>query len=451
MFTRLVGESFVRNPRRKILTAAALVLGMAVATATLTVALEVGDRLAREFRSLGANLLVTPQSDSLPIEIGGVDYRPVDEGAYLPEADLGKLKTIFWRHNILGFTPFLDVPVSIRPSADGAESAKSVPATLIGTWYQQDVPVPDGTKFKTGLSITHPWWKIQGSWFRERENECVLGASFAARYPGGIVPGKTIYVSAQNSGAAGGASRGGASDGGAAQPIPLLVTGIVSTGDAEDNAILAPLSVAQAVSGHPGKFRQLFVSALTKPADGLAERDPKSLTPTEYDRWFCSPYISSISYQIEQVLPGTDVRAIRRVADTEGKILSHVSTLLWIVTLAALIAAALAVAATSATTVLQRRAEIGIMKAIGATNALVGAIFLAEQLMIAFAGGVGGFVFGAVLARGLGTSVFGYPAAPRLVLLPIVLGLAALVAVAGSLIPLRRASHFNPAPILRGE
>ena len=83
MFARLVGESFVRNPRRKILTAAALVVGMAVATATLTVALEVGDRLAREFRSLGANLIVTPESDTLPLEIGGVDYRPVDEGAYL--------------------------------------------------------------------------------------------------------------------------------------------------------------------------------------------------------------------------------------------------------------------------------------------------------------------------------------------------------------------------------
>ena len=71
-------------------------------------ALDVGDRLAREFRSLGANLLVTPQSDSLPLQIGGVDYRPVDEGAYLNEADLGKLRTIFWRHNVLGFTPFLD-------------------------------------------------------------------------------------------------------------------------------------------------------------------------------------------------------------------------------------------------------------------------------------------------------------------------------------------------------
>ena len=103
MFARLVGESFVRNPRRILLAAAALAVGMAVTTAALSVALDVGDRLAREFRSLGANLLVTPQSDSLPLQIGGVDYRPVDEGAYLNQADLGKLRTIFWRHNILGF------------------------------------------------------------------------------------------------------------------------------------------------------------------------------------------------------------------------------------------------------------------------------------------------------------------------------------------------------------
>src|ERR1700752_4269340 len=138
MFARLVGESFVRNPRRKILTAAALVVGMAVTTATLTIALEVGDRLAREFRSLGANLLVTPESDTLPVEIGGVDYRPVDEGAYLKEADLGKLKTIFWRHNILGFTPFLDVPARIIPST------RSNPefATVSGTWYEHGVPAP---------------------------------------------------------------------------------------------------------------------------------------------------------------------------------------------------------------------------------------------------------------------------------------------------------------------
>src|SRR6266478_5687238 len=81
---------------RRILTAAVLALGMGVATAALSVSLDVGDRLAKEFRSLGANLVVTPKADSLPLEIGGVDYRPVNAGAYLPEADLPKLKTIFW-------------------------------------------------------------------------------------------------------------------------------------------------------------------------------------------------------------------------------------------------------------------------------------------------------------------------------------------------------------------
>lgn len=438
MFARLVGESFSRNPRRKILTAAALVVGIAVATATLTVALEVGDRLAREFRSLGANLVVTPESDTLPVEIGGVDYRPVDEGAYLKEADLGKLKTIFWRHNILGFTPFLDVPAQIiRQDGSGR-----LPATLIGTWFEHDVPIPDGTTFRTGVSVTNPWWKIQGQWFREGANECVVGEAFTRAYPGGLSIGQTIYLEPYAPVAAAG---------GLAKLSAMRVVGIVSTGDAEDKAVLVPLSFAQNFSAHPGEFRQLFVSALTKPADALAERDPSTLTPTEYDRWFCSPYISSISFQIHTVLPGTNVRAIRRVAETEGRVLTRVSTLLWIVTLAALIAACLAVGATSATTVIERRAEVGIMKAIGATNALVASLFLAEQLMLAIVGGLLGFAFGVGLARVLGQSVFGSPAPPRVVLLPVVLGLAAVVAIVGSLVPLRRAAHFNPAPILRGE
>lgn len=443
MFARLVSESFIRNPRRKVLTAAALVVGMAVATATLTVALEVGDRLAREFRSLGANLVVTPKADTLPVEIGGVDYRPVNEGAYLSEADLGKLKMIFWRHNILGFTPFLDVPGFAQTSAD---SSSTSPVTIVGTWYKHHVSVPDGTTFETGISATHPYWKIDGAWFRDDAKECVVGSAFAAKYPGGLKVGQTIYVKPAPTADT------------LQHPEALLVTGIVTTGDSEDNSILVPLDLAQQLSGHRGQFRQLFVSALTKPADALADRGERAqtengpqLSPAEYDRWFCSPYISSISYQIRTVLPGTDVRAIRRVADTEGRILSRVSTLLWIVTLAALIAAALGVAATSATTVLERRAEIGVMKALGASTTLVNGIFLAEQLLLAITGGVIGFALGAVLARVLGESVFGTPASPRLILIPVVIALAAIVAIAGSLVPLRRASQFEPATVLRGE
>lgn len=427
MFLQIVSDSFTREPRRKALTAAALALGMAVATATLSVALDVGDRLAREFRSLGANLLVTPQADTLPLEIGGVDYRPVDAGAYLPDGELGKLKTIFWRFNILGFSPFLEVPV--QAGFAGAPGARHV--TLTGTWYQHAVAIPDGTSYTTGVGTTHPWWRVEGRWFAESADECLVGADLARRT--GWKAGDAIQVRAGS------------------RQAELRVTGIVSTGGLEEQGIMVPLNVAQALAERPGQYRRLMVSALTKPEDTFAKRDPKTMTKTEYDRWFCTPYISSIAFQIQEVLPGVEVRVIRRVAESEGRILTRVSSLMWLVTLAALIAAALAVGATSATTVLERRTEVGLMKALGAGNWLIGAFFLAEQVLLALVGGGIGYAGGIGLARLLGQVVFGVPPAGRILLLPVVLGLAAFVALVGSLLPLRRAMHFDPAAILRGE
>src|SRR4029077_1331389 len=142
MFILLVADSFSRRPRHKLLTGAALALGMAVATAAISVSLDVGDRLAREFRRLGANLVVTAQADSLPLEIGGVDYRPVNAGAYLPESDLGKLKTIFWRNNIVGFAPAVEAPVNASTKSSQTSFAPAIVTrtTLIGTWAEHAVP-----------------------------------------------------------------------------------------------------------------------------------------------------------------------------------------------------------------------------------------------------------------------------------------------------------------------
>lgn len=432
MFVRLLKESLIRNPRRKVLTGIAVVLGMTVATATFTAALDVGNELAREFQSFGANLLVTPRADTLPVEIGGVDYRPVSEGAYLSEADLPKLKTIFWRHNILGFAPFFDLPVtaidSKRAPADG-----TLAATLIGTWYRHAVSVEDGSTFITGASFTHPWWRIRGRWFSGNSSECIVGASLAQE--NNIVIGDVIRLSARDS----------------SKTAALTVVGVVSTGDAEDKTILCPLSVAQDLGGRQGQFRTLFVSALTKPEDAFSRQNPNTLTPAEYDRWYCTPYISSISKQIEEVFPSTQVRPIRRIADTEGRVLSHVGLLFWIVTVAALIAAVLAVAATSATTAMERRSEVGLMKALGATNFLVSSLFLSEQVFLGVVGGCIGFAFGAGLASELGKTVFGIATSPRLIVLPAILAGAILIVVIGSWIPLYRAARISPAPILRGE
>src|ERR1700741_4061662 len=151
MFLRLVADSFGRRPRHKLLTGAALALGMGVATAALSVALDVGDRLAKEFRSLGANLVVTPKADSLPLEIGGVDYRPANAGGYLPETDLGKLKQIFWGFKLLAFAPILEAQGKATPNAmDRIPDTRGWPTyTVVGTWVHHEVKIPDGTTYVT--------------------------------------------------------------------------------------------------------------------------------------------------------------------------------------------------------------------------------------------------------------------------------------------------------------
>jgi putative ABC transport system permease protein len=432
MFLRLLADNFARRPRRKLLTAAALSLGMAVATAALSVSLDVGDRLAREFRSLGANLVVTPEADSLPLEIGGVDYRAANLGAYLPEADLPKVKTVFWRNNIIALAPMLEVEAQVSLASPDASTAVPHRALLIGTWGDHGLPLKDGSEFVTGVAKANPWWKTEGSWFADDAMQCVVGTRFAEDH--GVKVGDTVDVSVDGR-----------------KGMTLKATGVLTSGGAEDDAVIVPLKIAQKLAGRPGQYRKLYVSALSKPEDDFARRDPKTMNPDELERWSCSPYVSSIAYSIRQVLPGSDVRVIRRVADGEGRVLTRVRTLLWLVTLAALLAAGLAVGASSAASVIERRTEIGLMKALGAGRATVGFLLAAEQLLLAWLGGGAGYALGLLLARFLGSRIFGAPPPPSLLVLGVVLALAAAVTLLGSALPLKRAANFDPAPILRGE
>jgi putative ABC transport system permease protein len=435
MFIRLVADSFSRRPRHKLLTGAALALGMAVATAALSVSLDVGDRLSREFRSLGANLIVTPEADSLPIEIGGVDYRPANAGAYLPESDIPKVKTVFWHNNILAFAPTLSL------SATSASSTVKFP--LIGTWADHSVALSDGSTFHTGIEKTNPWWRIsKGRWFNDDALECVVGKNLGSyrgsyidgHWVDGLALGEDFVVDLPGS-----------------KRIALKAVGFLDSGGPEDDAIIVPLRIAQEIAGKPQQYQKLHVSALTKPEDDFARRDPKTMNPDELERWSCASYVSSIAYSIKQVLPGSEVRVVRRVADGEGRILSRVQMLLWLVTLAALLAAALAVGASSAASVIERRSEIGLMKALGAGSGTIGFLLAAEQLLLAVAGGAVGYVVGILLARIVGQKIFGVTPQPSLLVLAVTLGLAAAVTLAGSAIPLRRAARYEPAPILRGE
>lgn len=420
MFVRLVYESFRRQKRSKLLAGAAIALGVTVATAMIAVATDVGDKINRELRTIGANLIVTPQEDSLDVEIGGVNLRPPTDGAFLNEADLPKIKGTYWRNNILGFAPMLPVNVTLGHAGQTQEAA------LLGTYFARQVSLGKET-LVTGVRTTHPWWKVSGAWPDDNSRDVLLGQRLTTRV--GSRPGDEITISGRE----------------------LHVSGILSTGGSEDEQILAPLSLAQEILGRPGAVRRVYVSALTKPEDAFARRDPKSMSGAVYDRWYCSPYPQSIAYQLQEAIPHSHAEQIRQVAQNEGAVLARIEGLIFLITLAALLASALAVSAAMATAIFERRTEVGLMKALGAGKVAVAAVFFAESALLALLGGSVGFVAGGLLARQIGQTIFNSQITIQPVLLPVILVIAVLVTFSGSAIAIRRAVGLAPVFALRGE
>lgn len=412
----------MRRRRRKLLSLLAVALGIAAATAVATLSLNVGDKVSRELRSFGANITVTPAADGLPVTVGGVDFRPAGAGAYLPENHLVNLKRIFWRNNIIAFAPFVYLPVSVRGRR----------AVLVGSWFHYPLRVSKTEVFATGLEELHPAWQVRGAWPEDSSStDCLVGSRLAAQR--GVRAGQTLEVR----------PTGGTS------VETLHVRGILDSGGAEDDEILAPLAAVQKLAGLEGKVRRVEVSALTKPQDTFARADRTRMSAAEYDRWYCTPYVTSIAYQIEQAIPGAEAKPVYRVAATEGKILNRVSTLMALLAAAALVAAVLAVASMMLATVLERRAEIGLFKSLGATDARVAALFLLEAGSIGLAGGLIGYFAGSLLARRLALEVFGAPGSFNWIMLPAALALALLVTLIGSAWPLGRGLKTSPAMVLR--
>ena len=442
MFFRLLMESFRRQRRRKMLAGLAILLGTTAVTAMLALATTIGDRIHKELAVYGANIVVYPKADLLDVKVGGVDVKPASGGAYLKESDLAKLKGIFWANNITGVSP--ELPVRLLGATT---SGTAVDATATGLWFNHALS-DGGPALTTGAVVLHPWWKIEGSWPQESAttssaSEAVVGSALASRL--GLKIGDVIHTPFSS----------------ATEPAPnaftLRLTGIVSTGDATDGQILLPLAAAQKIAGLPDAVRRVQVSARTKPEDAFARKDPDSLPTKQREIWYCRPYANSIAYQIREAIPGAQAEQVRRVEQSEGNVLARISGLMWLVSAAALLAAGFAVSAAMATAVLERRGEIGLMRSLGASKGAIALLFYAETGLLAVFAGTLGYLIGSGLAAWLGARIFAGDGAGagfavlNPVLLPVVVALALVVAIAGSTPSIRAALRMDPSAILRAD
>ena len=176
-----------------------------------------------------------------------------------------------------------------------------------------------------------------------------------------------------------------------------------------------------------------------------------ALDAEEYDRWYCTAYVSSISHQLEEAISGAVVRPIWQVAASEGIVIGKIQLLLAVVTIAALIAAAMGIASLMSSSIIERAKEIGLMKALGAYQWQIVLLFYCEAILSALIGGAFGCIAGWGLAKFIGTTLFGAPLSFAWIVIPCVLALSVLIALIGTWFPAHRIAKLYPVEVLYGR
>jgi putative ABC transport system permease protein len=209
--------------------------------------------------------------------------------------------------------------------------------------------------------------------------------------------------------------------------VDCFVQGIDSYGGPEDNQVFVNLETVQKLEKLP---RRISVAFLSVPG-----------TPKEIEA-----YVGDLQKQ----LPDVEVRPIRQFTEGEAKIYNRISGLLTATVAIVLLLTGLCVMAAMTNVAMERKMDVGLMKAIGGSMRRVLRLFLAEAALLGLVGGLIGAALGIILSMGLGKAVFGVAARPRLIVYPVAVALTIIVAIL-SAFPLRRLASIRPASVFRGE
>lgn len=388
MFWRILGQLLRASRGRLAVALIALTSGAAVTTALINLNLDAERKLSAEFRTLGANVVILPRS----AKIAGT---PSD----------------------LLSAPLMaeSVTKTIAPLLDGARATDApylyavVSIPLEGTAQQV---ILAGTWLDRAAQLA-PWWKISGQPITDRNDSdrCLVGTSVAQQL--GLAPGSRIEL--QYADPAGNRS------------VSLTVAGIINSGGQEDSQVIANLSVVQKLSGQQEQI-------------GLVQ---VSIPGTQIE-------IESAVKRMTVGLPDLDVRPVPQLAQAEGRLVPRIRGLIFFMVALILILTGLCVFASMAALAMERRRDVGLMKAIGGSMAQIVAMFLTEAGALGLAGGILGYAVGIGLSRWIGQRAFNVSINVRPEVFPLVVALMVGVALAGAL-PLRLLGRIRPAEILRGE
>ncbi|WP_445474921.1 ABC transporter permease [Methanococcoides methylutens] len=375
--------------RRKNKLAIAI-LGVIVATsaivAVVTTFSAATDSLYEESASFGANIIVRPQTESIPLIAGSTSLGSISTGEnYIVQSDIPRIYDIENSANLAVVAPRL-----YGVAGTGEESI-----IVMGVDVEQE-------------KILKSWWNINGEWLSDPEGmEVLLGQDIAT--PLGLAAGSILTLERKDI------------------VMDLEVKGIIeSTGGEEDGYIVMPLLVSQKLLDKEGKVSSIEIRALCNDCP-----------------------VSEMSRQIEEILPNVEARAMSQIVQSEMAMIEHTRTSAMAVSFITLLVSTLTVASTMLASVNEKIREIGIMRAIGASDLQVIKMLFIEGALIGMVGGTIGFVAGSLASYSIAPLLNFTDPSPMWKLLPLVAGMSVIVGLVASIIPAKRALTIDPAEVLR--
>jgi putative ABC transport system permease protein len=401
MFWRLWWRAVSVKRAQAMLALGSLAVGAAIASMLLNLYGDVRRKMTEDFRSYGVNVVVAPASTGTAGS--AEDTSTVEEDALRPLARFAR--------ETPGTSLVSVLYGVVRVSRDPADPRLAGFTNVVAA----------GAEFGT-LRRLNPGWRESGQTISTDlpPGDCAVGSHLAARLH--LRPGDSIELRRVSPVAA--EAVGGSSP---AFTAYRIIT-VLATGASEDDQVFLPLATLQSFLGMRGKVTLVELSL-----------------PGE------TREVETAVHRLAGLLPGLEVRPIRQIVYSEGKVLGTIRWLLLSLTILILVIIALCVMATMSAIVLERRKDIGVMKTLGAADALLMRLFMAEGASLGLVGGALGYALGAVLARNLGARLFGVALSLNVWTLPVVCGLTVALAVIAAQVPVRIVRAIQPTVVLKGE
>ena len=426
MFFRMLLSAVFRRRSRAVMAVVASLVGAATLSCLAMICIAVPQQMNQEMRAYGANLIVTPLADS---ENGksGIDDAMVEHTTQMVSAK-GSEKHATYRYENVRVNAAPYVMAGVNPAqvrnlnhhwvVDG--SWPSAGKVLVGR------DVADAMGLKVGGSITIGYRASDNAASSGQASQSGTDGTDGTAQPGtdGTSDGQT---SSGSTGAQQTQNGHVSSDIMDTSGTEFRVAGIVDTGGSEDSIIYA---LAGDVDKLTGSTRGVDVIEYSSGASDLT-----ALVNSIND-------MTSMHVKAQQVT---------KITASDTRVITMLQTLFWIVSLVVLVFTLVGVGTTISSIVSQRRNEIGLRKALGASSHAIGVEFYVESAVYGLLGGLPGTATGYGMARWLCATVFERSIGFNWWLAVVSVVFSALVAVVASIPPVHRATRIDPAVVLREE